>query len=68
VATTLESVSQIAEVEELIIAIGAVVGGEFLMIDAKGIAHLMEETGNGVGADDDAEVTQRHGNLGRCSA
>jgi hypothetical protein len=28
---------------------------------------LMEETGNGVGTDDDTKVTQRHGNLGRCS-
>jgi hypothetical protein len=60
----LESVSKIAEVEELIIAIGTAVGGDFLVIDAEGIAHLMEETGHGVGADDDIEVTQRHGNLG----
>lgn len=61
--TALKSVSKIAQVEELIIAIGTVVGGEFLVIDAQGIAHLMEEAGNGVGADDDTEVTQRHGNL-----
>ena len=33
------------------------------MIDAQGIAHLMEETSDGVGADDDTEVTQRQGNL-----
>ena len=39
------------------------VGGEFLVIDAQGIAHLMEETGDGVGTDDDTEVSQRHGNL-----
>ena len=62
-ATTLESVSKIAEVEELIIAIGTVVGGDFLVIDPQGIAHLMEKTGDGVGADDDTEVAQRHGNL-----
>ena len=33
------------------------------MIDAQGIAHLVEETSDGVGTDDDTEVTQRHGNL-----
>ena len=33
------------------------------MIDAQGIAHLMEETSDGVGADADTEVAQRHGNL-----
>ena len=63
----LQSVAKIAEVEELIVAIGTVVGGDFLVIDSEAIAHLMEETGNGVGADDDTEVAQRHGNL-ICSA
>ena len=58
-------VSQITQVKELIVAVGTVVGGAFLVVDAKGIAHLMEETGDRVGADDDAEVGQRHGNLGR---
>jgi hypothetical protein len=60
----LKSVSKIAEVEELIVAIGTVVGGEFLVIDPKGIAHLMEEAGDGVGANQDTEVSQRQGNLG----
>ena len=60
----LKSVAQIAEVEELMVAIGTVVGGEFLVIDAKGIAHLMEEAGDGAGANQDTEVTQRHGHLG----
>ena len=55
--------SKITQVEELIIAIGAEVGGELLVIDPKRIAHLMEEAGNGVGTDDDTEVSQRHGNL-----
>ena len=63
VATTLESVSKIAKVEELIIAIGTVVGRDVLVIDPKGIAHPTEETGDGVGTDDDPEVAQRHGNL-----
>jgi hypothetical protein len=31
------------------VAIGTVVGGEVLMTEAKGIAHLMEEEGNGAG-------------------
>jgi len=65
VAAALESVSQIAQVEELIVAVGTVVGGAFLVIDAKGIAHLMKETGDGVGADDDTEVGQGYGNFGR---
>ena len=59
--------SKITQVEELIIAIGAEVGGELLVIDAQGIAHLMEETSDGIGTDDDTEVTQRHGNLVRSS-
>jgi len=60
----LKSVAQVAEVEELMVAIGTMVGGEVLVIDAKGIAHLMEETGDGVGANQDPEVTQRHCHLG----
>jgi hypothetical protein len=60
----LKSVSKIAEVEELMVAIGTMVGGEFLVIDAEGIAHLMEEAGDGAGANQDTEVTQCHGNLG----
>jgi hypothetical protein len=59
----LKSVAQIAEVEELMVAIGTVVGGESLVIDTKRIAHLMEKTGDRVGTDDDAEVTQCLGNL-----
>ena len=62
-AAALKPVSKVAEVEELMVAIGTVVGGKFLVIDAEGIAHLMEETSDGVGTDDDTEVTQRHGNL-----
>lgn len=65
VAASLEAVSKITQVEELIVAVGTVVGGEFLVIDPKGVAHLMEETADRVGADDDTEVAQRHGHLGR---
>ena len=66
-AAALESLPKIAQVKELIIAIGTEVGGEFLVIDAQGIAHLVEETSDGVGTDDDTEVTERHGNLVRSS-
>lgn len=62
-----KSVSKITDVEELIVTIGTMVGGKFLAIDAEGIAHLMEEPGDGVGTDDDTEVAQCHGNLGRRS-
>src|SRR5712692_9748134 len=46
----LKSVTQIAEVEELMVAIGTMVGGKFLVIDPQGITHVMEEAGDGVGA------------------
>ncbi len=49
------------------VAIGTVVGREFLVIEAEGIAHLMEETSDGVGTDDNAEVIERPGNLVRSS-
>jgi hypothetical protein len=59
----LETLPKITKIEKLIIAIGTEIGGEFLVIDAQGIAHLVEETSDGVGADRDTEVAQRHGNL-----
>jgi len=52
----LEALPKIAKVEKLIIAIRAEIGGEVLMVDAQGIAHFVEETGYGVGADADTEV------------
>ena len=61
---TLEAIAKIAEVEELIVAIGTGVGGELLVIDAQGIAHLLEQPGDGVGTDEDTEVAERHGDLG----
>ena len=62
-AATLEALTQIAQIEELIIAVGAKVGGEFLVIGPQRIAHLVEKTSDGIGADTDTEVAQRHGNL-----
>jgi hypothetical protein len=52
----LETLPKITQVEELIITVGTRVGGEFLVIDAQGIAHLMEKTSDGVGANCDTEV------------
>ena len=59
----LEALTKITQIEELIVAVGAKVGGEFLVIDAQGITHLVEEASDGVGAHTDTEVAQRHGNL-----
>jgi hypothetical protein len=59
----LEALPKITEVEELIIAIRTGVGGDFLVIDAQGITHLVEEASDGVGTYDDTEVAQRRGNL-----
>jgi hypothetical protein len=46
------------------VAIRGVVGGEFLVIDAQGIAHLMEKAGDRVGTNADTEIAQRQGNFG----
>jgi hypothetical protein len=62
-AAALEALPKINKIEELIIAIGTEIGGEFLVIDAQRIAHLVEETSDSVGTHDDAEVAQSHGNL-----
>jgi hypothetical protein len=62
-AAALESVAKIADVEELLIAVGTGIGGNLLVIDAKRVAHLVEKAGYGSGAHDDAKVAQRHGDL-----
>ena len=59
----MEALTKIAQIEELIVAVGAKVGGEFLVIDAQGIAHLVEKTSDGVGANTDTEVGQRQSDL-----
>jgi len=64
----LEALTKIAQIEELIIAVEAKVGGEFLVIDAQRIAHPVKKTSDGVGANTDTEVAQRHGNLFRSAA
>jgi len=64
----LEALTQIAQIEELIIAVGAKVRGDLLVIDAQGVAHLVEKASDGVGANTDTEVAQRHGDLFRSAA
>jgi hypothetical protein len=59
-----ESVAKVTEVEELMVAVGTVIGGKLLVIEAKRIAHLMEQAGDGAGAHPDPEVSERHGHLG----
>jgi hypothetical protein len=61
--TTRESVAKVTEVDELMVAIGTVIGGQLLVIEAQRIAHLMEQAGNGAGAHPDPEVSERHGHL-----
>jgi hypothetical protein len=62
--TALEAVAKVTEVEELMVAVGTVIGGKLLVIDAQRIAHLMEQAGDGAGAHADPEVSERHGHLG----
>src|SRR5258707_13298890 len=60
-STALEALTKIAQIEELIISVGTKVGGEFLVIDTQGKAHLVKKASDGVGANTDTEVAQRHG-------
>lgn len=62
--TVLEAVPQLGEVFELEITVGAGVGGDLLVIDVKRIAHLMEQAGDRVGRDGNAEFAQFLGNGG----
>jgi hypothetical protein len=59
----LEPLAQIGEVEKLLVAMRAEVGGKLLVIDTQRISHLVEEPSDRIGADDDPEIRQRHGNL-----
>ena len=62
-AVALERLAQIGEVEKLLVAMRAEVGGKLLVIDTQRISHLVEEPSDRIGADDDSEIRQRHGNL-----
>ena len=50
---------------ELEIAVRTGVGGDLLVIHAQRIAHLMEQSRDGIGADSDAELAKLLGNSGR---
>jgi hypothetical protein len=67
-ATAFELVPKITDVKELLIPIRAAACGDLLTIDAKRIAHLLQKSCHGIGAHDDAIVSQRHGYLLRCAA
>ena len=56
--TALEAVAQIREVFELEVSMGAVAGGDLFVIHAQRIAHLIEQSRDGVGADRDTEYAQ----------
>jgi hypothetical protein len=48
----------------LLVAIRTGVGGELFVVDAQRIAHGLEQPGDGVGTDVDAEVAERRGDFG----
>jgi hypothetical protein len=61
-AASLEPLAQIGEIEELLVAMKARVGGKLLVIDTQRISHLMEEPSDSIGSDDDPAIRQP-GNL-----
>lgn len=67
-AAALEPLAQIGEVEKLLVAMRAEVGGKLLMVDAQRISHLAEEPSNRIGADDGPEIGHRHGYLSGSAA
>ena len=64
---TLEAVAQVGKICELEVAVWADGGGDLLVIDAERIAHLIEQSGDGVGRNGNAECCQFLGD-GRGSA
>ena len=56
--TALEAVAQIREVFELEISMGAVAGGDLFVIHAQRVAHLIQQSCDGVGTDRDTECAQ----------
>src|ERR1700676_5294022 len=65
---TLEVIAQVADVEELLVAIRTGVGGELLVVDAERITHLPEQPPDGVRTDGDAKVAEGDGHFGRGAA
>src|SRR5258708_11957478 len=56
--TALAAVAQLGEIFDLKIAVGTAAGGDLFVIDPQGIAHVMEQAGDGIGRDGNAEFGQ----------
>jgi UDP-N-acetylmuramyl tripeptide synthase len=56
--TALETVAQLGQIFELKISVGTGTGGDLLLIDPQRIAHVMEQAGDGIGGDGNAEFSQ----------
>jgi hypothetical protein len=56
--TALEAVAQFGEIFELKVAVGTRIGRDLLLIDPQGIAHVMEQAGDGIGRDGNVEFGQ----------
>jgi len=48
-AAVAEALTEIGNVIELEVSVGAGTGGEFFLVDAQGVIHLVEQTRDGVG-------------------
>jgi hypothetical protein len=47
--TALVAAAQLGEIFELKIAVGTAAGGDLFVVDPQGIAHVMEQAGDGIG-------------------
>jgi hypothetical protein len=56
--TALEAVAQLGEILELKVAVGTRTGRDLLLIDPQGIAHVMEQAGDGIGRYGNAKLGQ----------
>src|SRR3984893_15934059 len=56
--TALETVAQLGQIFELKISVGTRTGGDLLLIDPQRIAHVMEQAGDSIGGDGNAEFSQ----------
>ena len=66
--TALETVAQLGQILELKISVGTRTGGDLLLIDPQRIAHVMEQAGDGIGRDGNAEMGQLLGEGGSSAA
>ena len=66
--TALEAVAQLGEIFELKVAVGTAAGSDLLLIDPQGIVHVMEQAGDGIGRDGNAQLGQLFGDGGSSAA